>query len=430
MAVKCPKCQSENAEGIKFCCECGHDLREARTPPSVDYSRPQTYTPKYLADKILTTRRSIEGERKLVTVLFADVTGFTSLSEKLDPEEVHLLVSDCMAFLTEEVHRYEGTIAQFLGDGIMALFGAPITHEDAPQRALHAALGIRERSRDHCAKLRLRGIDFNMRIGLNTGLVVVGRIGDDLTMEYTAMGDTVNLASRMESTAVPGTIRVAESTYRLTKTFFYFKPLGAAHVKGKEQSTEMYELLGAVRMRSRLAASAVRGLTRFVGRRREIEVLLECYERSKKGQGQVVGIVGGPGMGKSRLLFQMRETLPEDEFSYLEGGCFHYGDSVPYLPLLRALRSFFDIEEGEDESAAKRKTKERIRRLDNRLEACLPPLQDILSLRVDDEQYLRLDPPRRRARTFEAIRDVLIRESQNRPLVVAVEDLHWDRPHV
>jgi len=386
---------------------------------------PASYTPKHLADKILAARASLEGERKQVTVLFADVKDFTSISEKLDPEEVNDLISDCMAFLTEEIHRYEGTIAQFLGDGLLALFGAPIAHEDAPQRALYAALGMREQLREYALKLKQRRIEFNMRIGLNTGLVVVGRIGDDLTMEYTAMGDTVNLASRMESTAQPGTIQVSENTYRLTEGYFDFQPLGEIEVKGKKEPVKAYRLLGIGHIKTRLRVSEMRGLTPFVGRQRELDHLMHCYDQAKRGQGQVVGIVGEPGVGKSRLLLQLRSVLPQGEYSYLGGECHHYGDTVAYLPILDILRAYFGIEAGEAEVLSRKKLQQSISQLDERLTGMLPPLQELLSLKVEDEQYLRLDPPLRRARIFEAIWSLLIRESQNRPLVLAVEDLQW-----
>jgi len=400
-------------------------LKALGVKPEAPISTSGGHTPRHLADKILASRKIMEGERKQVTVLFADVSSFTSMSEKLDPEEVHNLVSEILVFLAEEVHRYEGTIAQFLGDGIMALFGAPIAHEDAPQRALHAALGIRERIREYAARLKPQGIEFDMHLGVNTGLVIVGRIGDDLTMEYTAIGDTVNLASRMESTATPGTIRVAESTYRLTEGYFEFKPLGEIEVKGKEQPVKAYQLAGVGQAKTRLGASVAPGLTPFVGRRKELEHLSDCYERVKKGQGQVVGIVGEAGVGKSRLLLQMRETLSREECSYLEGGCFHYGDAVPYLPMLNILRLYFGIDEGEAEPSVKQKMKEKISQLDPRLETLLPPLHDIFSLKVDDEPYLKLDAPLKRMRIFEGIRDLMVRESQDRPLVLAVEDLHW-----
>jgi len=296
--------------------------------PQPALSTPASYTPKHLANKILAARPSIEGERKQVTVLFADVTGFTSMSEKMDPEEVHGLMAECLDFLTEEIHRYEGTIAQFLGDGVMALFGAPIAHEDAPQRALYAALGIQGRLREYADQLRVKGIEFDMRIGLNTGLVVVGKIGNDLTMEYTAMGDTVNLASRMESMAEPGTIQVADNTYRLTDGYFEFQPLGEVQVKGKEEPIKTYRVLGLGPARTRLAAGVLRGLTPFLGRKKEIGHLKDCYDKAKEGQGQVVGVVGEPGVGKSRLLLELSEKLPEGEYIYFEGRCLQYGGNL------------------------------------------------------------------------------------------------------
>ena len=308
---------------------------------------PDKPLPKSLAEKILASRASMEGERKQVTVLFADVTGFTSMAEKLDPEDTHNLISQALTFITEEVHRYEGTIAQFLGDGVMALFGAPIAHEDAPQRALHASMGIRKHLSDYARSLRPQGIEFNMRIGLNTGLVVVGRIGDDLTMEYTAMGDTVNLASRMQRTAQPGTIRVSENTYRLTEGYFEFKPLGPIRLKGRAGPVKAYQLGGFGQAKTRFGVSVVRGLTPFVGRQKELDHLLDCFELVKKGQGQVVGIVGEAGVGKSRLLRQMVEMLPREEYLYMEGECLHYGETVAYLPILSILRSYFGIEESD-----------------------------------------------------------------------------------
>jgi predicted ATPase/class 3 adenylate cyclase len=358
-------------------------------------------------------------------VLFADVSNFTSLSERLDPEEVHGLVREALVPISEEIHRYEGTIVQFLGDGVMALFGAPIAHEDAPQRGLHAALGIRERIREYAARLKPKGIGFEMHIGLNSGLVVVGKIGDDLTMEYTAMGDTVNLASRLGSLAQPGTILVSENTYRLTEGYFDFKALGEIEVKGKKQPVKPYELLSPGRAKTRLEVAAARGLTPFVARKKELDHLRDCFDGVKSGQGRVVGMVGEPGVGKSRLLLQMREMVLGQDCTYLEGDCLHYGEAMPYLPFLDILRSYFNINEGDREYLTKKSMAEKIDQLDPKLKGVLPPLHDILSLKVEDEAYLKLDPPQKRMRIFEGLRDLLVRESQKRPLVCAAEDLHW-----
>ena len=260
--MECPKCQSDNREGVKFCekcgtamelvcakcgakipldkqfCgECGHDLSRPEEVPPIDYNQPQSYTPKFLAEKILTTRSSIEGERKLVTVLFADVANYTSMSEKIDPEEVHQIMDGCFKILMDKIHKYEGTINQFTGDGVMALFGAPVAHEGHAQRACHTALSIQKAIGDYNEIVNKDcGTDFQMRIGINSGQVIVGSIGDDLRMDYTAVGDTTNLASRMESMASPGTICVSVNTQRLTRDFFEFKSLGKVEVKGKEEN--------------------------------------------------------------------------------------------------------------------------------------------------------------------------------------------------
>ena len=315
LLLVCPQCGTENIPGDKFCGECGDNLRKPEEAPVVEYSEPQSYTPKFLADKILTTRSSIEGERKLVTVLFADVANYTSIAEKLDPEEVHQIMDGCFKILMDEIHRYEGTINQFTGDGVMALFGAPVAHEDHAQRACHAALSIQKAMTRYSDKLkRERKIDFKMRIGLNSGPVVVGAIGDDLRMDYTAVGDTTNLAARMESIARPGAILLTDHTHKLTRDFFEFQPLGKLEVKGKKAVQEAYELIRATEVETRIEAAAAKGLTKFVGRTKEAEALKEAFEKAQSGSGQVVGIVGEAGVGKSRLLLELRNVLPKRKF--------------------------------------------------------------------------------------------------------------------
>ena len=422
----CPKCGSECLPSDTFCGECGGSLGQAKPVHPVDYSKPQTYTPKFLADKILTSRQSIEGERKLVTVLFADVANYTAMSEKLDPEEVHQIMDGCFKILMDEVHRYEGTVDKFTGDGMMALFGAPVAHEDHAQRACYAALGMQRAVKEYGEKVKKDcGFDFKMRVGLNSGPVIVGAVGSDLRMDYTAVGDTVNLASRMQTMAQPGAVLVSRDVHKMTRDFFKFKPLGKLAVKGKEEAVEAYEVLEATQVATRIEAAVIRGLTRFVGRDKEMATLKEAYDKAKSGSGQIVGLVGEAGVGKSRLLLELRRALPEGECTILEGRCLHYGGSMPYLPFLDILRSYFDIEEGDREYVIKKKMAEKASKLDEKLKEALPAIEDILSLKVEDEAYLKLDAPLKRVKIFEAIRDVLIRESQNRPLVLAVEDLHW-----
>lgn len=426
LEIQCPSCGFQYQPGSKFCDECGHDLRASKESPTIDLDQPQSYTPKFLADKILTSRRSIEGERKLVTVLFADVANYTSISEKLDPEEVHQIMDGCFNILMEEIHRYEGTINQFTGDGVMALFGAPIAHEDHAQRACHAALSIQSAIKEYGEKINKdTGVEFKMRIGLNSGPVIVGSIGDDLRMDYTAVGDTTNLASRMESLAQPGAIVGSKNTYNLARDFFQFQSLGDVEVKGKEVPQEAYELIKTSEVETRIEAAVAKGLTKFVGRTREMEALKEAFKKAQSGSGQVAGIVGEAGVGKSRLLIELRNILPEGEYSYLEGRCLHYGGSMPYLPVLDILRSYLEIKEGDREYILKKKMEEKVLKLGLKLEMVLPPFQELFSLKVDDEAYFKLEPKEKRDRTFEAIRDLLIRVSQDKSLIVAVEDLHW-----
>ena len=426
LELTCPSCGQPLKPSAKFCDECGKDLGEPRTAQPIDYSVPRSYTPRFLADKILTTRSALEGERKLVTVLFADVANFTAMSEKLEPEETHGIMDGCFNLLMDEIHQHEGTINQFTGDGVMALFGAPIAHEDHAQRACHAALAIQRAMEDYSERLlKDYGIEFKMRIGLNSGPVIVGAIGDDLRMDYTAVGDTTNLASRMESLAAPGRILLSKGTHRLVRDYFEFQPVGPLPVKGKEEPQEVFELIRAGEVRTRIGAAAVKGLTRFVGRKQSMAALMEAYEKVKDGGGQVVGMVGEAGVGKSHLLLEFRNQLPKDEFSYMEGRCIHFGGAMGYLPFLDILRAYFGIKEGEREAIIKKRIVERVLKLDQNLKGILPPLQDLLSLKVEDEGYLKLEPKGRRERVFEALRDLFLRESQERPLVIAIEDLHW-----
>lgn len=422
----CHRCGKIVSSDSKFCIECGHDLRQLEKPPKIDYQQPQSYTPKHLAEKILTTRSAIKGERKVVTVMFADVAGFTSLTEKLDPEDVHGIMDGCFKILMDEIHQCEGTINQFTGDGVMALFGAPIAHEDHSQRACYAALAIQRSLQEYGEQVnRIHGIDFMMRIGLNSGPVVVGSIGDDLRMDYTAQGDTSNLAARMESSASPGGIWVTRHIFRQTKDFFEFEFLGEIQVKGKEKPVKAYQLLRPTQVQTRIAASKAKGLTRFIGRDREMETLKDAFVTVQSGEGQVVGLMGEAGVGKSRLLMEFLRTLPRGESTCLEGRCLHYGGTMPYLPVLDVIRSFIGVKEGDSERVIQDKLRQRILGLDENLLHILPPFQELLSLSAEDKTFTNLEPKQKRKKTFEAIRDLLIRGSQDRPLILVVEDLHW-----
>jgi len=422
--ITCPNCDLKHPHDSNFCNKCGHSLKEHKEPPN--YSEPQSYTPKFLADKILTSRSSIEGERKLVTVFFADVANYTTLSEKLDPEEVHQIMDGCFKILMDEIHRHEGTINQFTGDGVMALFGAPIAHEDHAQRACHAALAVQKAIRAYGEKVKKDcGMNFVMRIGLNSGPVIVGSIGDDLRMDYTAVGDTTNLASRMESQAKSGMILISKNTNKLVRDYFELKSFGKIDVKGKEEPQEAYELIKPGEIETRIDASTAKGLTRFVGRKNSLPSLMEPLERVKAGSGQVVGIVGEAGVGKSRLLLEFINKLPKGEFVFLEGCCIHYGSAMAYLPILDILKAYFEIEEEDREFIIRKKIEEKIFNLDETLKNALPPLQDLFSLKVEDEKYLQIEPVEKKMRVFESLRNLFVRKSQNKPLIIAIDDLHW-----
>ena len=306
--MKCPKCQRENPEDASFCNGCAYPLKTLEQTPPIDFTRPHSYTPKFLADKILTTRSAMEGERKRVTVLFADVAGFTSMSEKLDPEEVHQIMDGCFKILMDEIHNHQGTINQFTGDGVMALFGAPVAIENHAQNACQAALSIQNAMKRYSEELNKKyNFEFKMRIGLNTGPVIVGSIGDDLRMDYTAIGDTTNLAARMESMSEPGSILVSPITYKRGSQFFKFEPLGKVTLKGKEEPLDAYKLVGKI---ERPCSGLERQIfSEMVGRDNELNKLGLQVAKAIDGEGSVVNIIGEAGIGKSRLIAELKTGM-------------------------------------------------------------------------------------------------------------------------
>ena len=448
--MKCPQCQHENRPQAKFCEECATMLArtcagcgallsaEAKFCPQCArpvaesaarqprFGSPDAYTPKHLAEKILTSRSALEGERKQVTVLFCDIVESTGLAERLDPESMHELMDKTLRLMAEAVHRYQGTVNQFLGDGLMALFGAPVALEDHALRAVQAALAIRETVNGYSEQLkRERGIEIRLRFGLNTGPVVVGRIGDDLRMDYTAIGDTTNLAARMQALAEPGTIVITEATYRLVEGYVRSEPLGTVQVKGHSDPVNAHRVTGRRAPRTRLELGAERGLTPLVGRERELELLRDRLAEAKAGHGQVVGIMGEPGAGKSRLLYEFRKGLEGERLTWLAGHCVSYGQATPYLPLLEILRANFQIEDEDNPLQIGEKFRQGVRQLDPALEATLPLLRELFGLPIEDERLRQTDAKDKRQKTFEAVRALTLAGSQRRPLVVIVEDLHW-----
>ena len=447
----CPQCRAENSDGRRFCAGCGASLAPrchacgfANEPDAkfcggcgeaVDLAPgrrvrlgavagpPQP--PRYLTAKILQSRNTLEGERKQVTVLFADLRGSMELVVGRDPEEARALLDPLLERMIDAVHRFEGTVNQVLGDGIMALFGAPIAHEDHAVRAGYAALRIHEAIQALAGQLsQQNSAPPRVRIGLNAGEVVVRGIGNDLAMDYTAVGQTTHLAARMEQLAEPGSTLVTESFVRLTQGYLHFKPLGLVAVKGLAEPVEVFELVDAESTRGRFQAAA-RGLTRFVGRRTEFEALERALDRARSGHGQALAVIGEPGVGKSRLYYEFIDSPPARGCTIMETGAVSYGKLNAYYPLRELLRTFFQIEDRDDARAIHDKLAGRLTEIDESLHGVLPALAALLDVPLENQTWRELDPSLRRQRMHDGLKRLLIRLSQEQPLIVMIENLHW-----
>jgi class 3 adenylate cyclase/tetratricopeptide (TPR) repeat protein len=432
LAVVCSACGFSNDGGEKYCGGCGSPLAAPRVPtaaaPAAEpkLPSPESYTPQHLAERILTSRGALEGERKQVTVLFADLKGSMELLADRDPEEARAILDPVLERLMDAVHRYEGTVNQVMGDGIMALFGAPLAYEDHAVRACYAALRMQESVRQYAAELRrTQGLPLQIRVGLNSGEVVVRSIGSDLRMDYTAVGQTTHLAARMEQLAMPGSVLLASDTLRLAEGYVQVTALGPMPVKGIGEPVEVYELTGAGQARSRMQVASARGLTKFVGRETELDVLRQTLERAGQGQGQVVALVGEPGMGKSRLTWEFTHSHRAQGWLALEASSVSYGKAHSWLPVSDLLRTYFQIEVHDDHRRIRQKVLGRVLDLDEALRPTLPALYALLDVPVEDAQWEQLDPLQRRQRTLEAMKRLLLRESQAQPLLLVFEDLHW-----
>ena len=425
LVLMCAQCDTELPAGAKFCLECGQPVGARPAMPS-RFAVPEAYTPRHLAEKILTARSDLEGERKQVTVLFADIKGSTELIESLDPEEAQRLLDPALHVMMDAVHRYEGTVNQVLGDGIMALFGAPIAHEDHAVRACYAALAMQAAMRRYGAEVRhAHGLEVQIRVGVNSGEVVVRAIGNDLHMDYSAIGQTTPLAARMEQLATPGSIRLTAGTLRLVEGLVQVTALGRFPVKGLSEPVEVFELLGASTVRRRLQASAARGLTRFVGRQTEIEALGHAQEQAGTGHGQVVAMVGEAGVGKSRLVYEFVHSHRTHDWLVLESASVSYGKATPYFPVIDLLKRYAHVEEHDNPRTIRAKVTGQVLTLDDTLQDTIPALLALLDALPEDSPFLRLEPPQRRQRTLAALKRVLLRESQAQPLLLVFEDLHW-----
>jgi class 3 adenylate cyclase len=401
-------------------------------PVAGGQARPIAYTPRHLAARILAEQAALaargapDGERKTITALFADIKGSMDLLEDLDPEAARQIIDPALTLMMEAVHRYEGYVAQSLGDGIFALFGAPIAHEDHAQRALYAALRMQENLRQYADQLRLeQGLTLQIRVGLNTGEVVVRSIRtDDLHTDYVPIGHATSLAARMQSLANPGSIVVSEPTFRLTDGYFAFHPLGAAQIKGVSEPVPIYEVAGVGLLRTRLQVVARRGLAQFVGRQRELELLQRAWEQAQRGQGQIVAAMGEPGVGKSRLCYEFKLHCQRHGL-VLETFSVSHGRAYPYLPLIELLKHYFVLTPQDDDRRRREQVTGKVLTLDRSLEDTLFYLSALVGVTEATTELAQVDPQLRRRRTFEAITRLLLRESLNQPVLLLLEDLHW-----
>ena len=415
----CPRCATPNPPGHRFCDGCGAALA-AR--PVADPTRALPSTPVHLADKILRGRAGLEGERKLVTVLFADVVHSMELAERIDPEEWHRVLDRFFHILAAGVHRFEGTVNHFTGDGLMALFGAPIAHEDHARRACHAALDLRDALGDYASVLAARGLGFAVRMGLNSGEVVLGRIGDDLHLEYTALGHTVGLAARMEQMAAPGTVYLTEHTARLVDGYFTLRDVGTPAMKGVTVPVRVYELMAPGLVRTRLEASRRRGFSRLVGREGELARLWRVLEQVVAGSGQVVGMVGDAGVGKSRLCLEFVERCRAQGIAVHEAHCPAHGAGVPLLPIRQLVRSLLALDDETAEANVVATVRERLASIDAELAAESPAVLDLLGIADPDEDAGRLTE---RAPLRAVIGRLVRAISARDPIVLLIDDAHW-----
>ena len=425
LAARCANCGTQLPASAKFCLECAHPVTGATAGPP-RFVAPESYTPKHLAEKILTSKAALEGERKQVTVLFADLKGSMELLADRDPEEARKLLDPVLERMMEAVHRYEGTVNQVMGDGIMALFGAPLAHEDHAVRACYAALRMQESVKRYAKEVRRsHAAVVKIRVGLNSGEVVVRAIGSDLRMDYTAVGQTTHLAARMEQIADPGAIVITPDTLALAEGYVEVKSLGPVPVKGLAHAVEVYEVTAAGQARTRLQATTRRGLTQFVGRDAELEQLRRAQQLAGTGYGQVVAVVGEAGVGKSRLVYEFTHTHRLPGWLTLESASVSYGKATSYLPVIELLKGYFKIQDRDELREIREKVMGKLLALDRTLEPTLPALLALLDVPIDDGAWDRLDPVQRRQRTLDAVKALLLREAREQPVLMIVEDLHW-----
>jgi len=432
--IACPSCGSPVQAAFRFCPECGAALGAVEPPrpgaeqppaPSEErLGRLAKHIPHDLAQKIRGIQGTIAGERKLVTVLFCDLVGSTAIAERLDPEEYRDLLDQYLELAFHEIYRFEGIVNQLAGDGMMSLFGAPVAHEDAPYRAVRAACEIQQSLGRFNQSLRdRRGFELRARIGIHTGPVVVGTVGNDLKMDYTAIGDTTNLASRLQSLAAPGTILASEATIRLVRGFFQLRPVGPFEIRGKSEPVPAYEVLGRSEITTSLGAAEARGLTPLVGRHQELSQLADSFARVRGNLPQIVTVVGDYGTGKSRLIYEFKQSLAGQSVVFLEGRCAALRQKVPYSPFIFMMRQYFSITQSETSSSSAEKIAAKVKEWDPTLEQIYPFLCRLLSVGGAPPKDVPADETKRD--TYHALAKLVGRISESAPVVMLIEDLHW-----
>ena len=420
---RCPKCGAENVLSSAFCEDCGAALAPNTAPSN---STPRTFAADVRVAAESSSPENLEGERKTVTALFADIKGSTELEQDMDPEEARAIIDPALKLMIDAAHRYDGYIVQSTGDGIFALFGAPVAHEDHPQRALYSALRMQDELRQYAGKLRAEGkAPIAVRVGVNTGEVVVRSIATGAgQVEYTPIGHAANLASRMQTLAMPGSVVVSENSRKLIEGYFALKPLGPTKVKGVSEPVNVYEVIGLGPLRTRLQRSAGRGLTKFVGREREMEATRNASELARAGRGQIVAAMAEAGTGKSRLFYEFK-VKNQSGWMVLETFSVSHGKASAYFPVIDLLHGYFRIGSEDDARTRREKIGGKVLMLDRALEDTLPYLFGLLGI-VDGEDPLSgMDAQVRKRRTLDAIKRIILRESLNQPLMVIFEDLHW-----
>src|SRR5579864_2591231 len=425
----CSSCNTVNPADAKFCRKCGGALG-AGAPASSPSPAAAAKTPRVEVTQERQTAEGLEGERKTVTALFADIKGSMELIEDLDPEDARATVDPALNLMMDAVHHFGGYVAQSTGDGIFALFGAPVAHEDHPQRALYAALRMQEDLKRYSDRTRAEGrLPIQARVGVNTGEVVVRSVKTgEARSEYTPIGHSISLAARMQVLAPIGSIATTEQVRRLSEGYFAFRSLGPTKVKGVAEPVNVYEVTGFGPLRTRLQRSASRGYTKFVGRQREMDAMKAAAEQAMAGHGQIVAAVAEPGVGKSRLFYEFK-VKNQSGWMVLEAFSVSYGKASAYLPVIDLLHSYFGIDPDDDARKRRAKVNGKVLTLDRSFEDTLPYLFALIGIVEGDDPLAQMDGQIKKRRTLEAIKRILLRESLNQPLMVIFEDLHWIDQH-